>query len=175
MVKQFAQMTIFEHRSVASAVEQLGQQMMATLISQTLQALMVKEDAAARERMIDAKSSAVSAFKWVMQDVPFPFNAALAPVAAAAAFAGIMAFEHGGEIPGSGPVPIMAHGGEHVVTKALNDQVKNSHGRGGGGHTVNVHTTIHAVDAAGFEKLLDKHATVVQRHVTGQLRKMNRK
>jgi len=39
-----------------------------------------------------AATAAAHAFKWVMEEVPFPANVALAPAAAAAAFAGVMAF-----------------------------------------------------------------------------------
>jgi hypothetical protein len=37
-----------------------------------------------------------------------------------------MAYEQGGEIPGAGPVPIIAHGGETVVTKALTERVRHA-------------------------------------------------
>ena len=48
---------------------------------------------------MEAGSAARSAFKWVMEDVPFPANAVMAPIAAGAAFAGVMAFEEGGKVP----------------------------------------------------------------------------
>ena len=85
-----------------------------------------------------------------------------------------MAFERGGEIPGSGPLPIIAHGGETVVTKALTDQVRGNTG-GGRGHTINITHHIHAVDAAGFERVLQKNASAIQRHVHAELRKQNRR
>ena len=86
-----------------------------------------------------------------MDHVPFPANAVLAPIAAGAAFAGVMAFEQGGDIPGTGPQHIIGHGGESVVTKALSDRVKESEGRGGKRpSTIQFH--IHGIkDADGFK------------------------
>lgn len=55
----------------------------------------------------------------------------MAPIAAGAAFAGVMSFEQGGRIPGSGPVPIMAHGGETIINKGLTDRLEAAEGRGG--------------------------------------------
>ena len=103
---------------------------------------------------------------------PWPIDMG-APAAGASAMVSAMAFEYGGEIPGSGAVPIMAHGGETVVTKALTDQVKGNRSGGGGGHTVHVTQHIHTMDAEGFERVLAKNASAVQRHVTSTLRKMN--
>jgi hypothetical protein len=150
LVKQFGVMTMFTNQSVASALEQIGKKQLASLVDNTLQALMVKEDAAAREKLIDAKSSAVSAFKWAMEGLPFPVNAVLAPIAAGAAFAGVMAFEQGGSIPGHGPVPIVGHGGETVVTKALTDRVEASEGRGKRGTGNHFHIS-GVKDADGFK------------------------
>jgi hypothetical protein len=151
MVKQFGAMTIFQHQSAAAAIEQIGKQELSTFIDNTIQALMVKKDAAMQEKLIDAESSARSAFKWAMSGLPFPVNAVVAPIAAGAAFSGVMAFEQGGFIPGSGPVPVLAHGGETVISKKLTDQVAQSEGRGGRQpSTIQFH--IHGIkDADGFK------------------------
>jgi len=171
LVKQFASMTLFENKSVAAAIEQIGKQMLQTMIDQTLQALMVKEDANAREKLGDAKTAAANTWNAVSAiPVVGPF---LAPPMAAAAFAGVMAFETGGEIPGSGPVPIIGHGGETVVTKQLTDQVKNNTGSGGK-HNITYSPTIHALDADGVKRTLDKHSALFTQHFTNTLRKMNR-
>lgn len=113
---------------------------------------------------------------------PWPIDA-MAPAMGAAAFGAAMSFEVGGKIPGEGAVPIIGHGGETVVTKALTDRVEAAEGRGSTSNTVthgdthnhvHVHTSINAVDASGFEGLLNKHANVVSRHVHNTLRRMNR-
>jgi hypothetical protein len=132
LAKQFAHLALFEHQNMAAALEQMGKKELSDLVDNTLQALIVQKDAAAQERLIDAKSSAVSAYKSVYASgIPWPFNSVLAPIAAGAAFAGVLAFEHGGDIPGTGPQHIIGHGGETVVTRALTDRVKESEGRGG--------------------------------------------
>jgi len=58
----------------------------------------------------------------------------------------LMAFEKGGKIPGEGAVPILAHGGETVVTKALTDRVERSESSGNahaGNMNVNYSPTYH--------------------------------
>jgi hypothetical protein len=61
----------------------------------------------------------------------------LAPEAAAAAFAGVMAFESGGMVPGYGPVPAIVHGGEMILNQDQQRALGN-----GGGHTFNYHQHI---------------------------------
>jgi hypothetical protein len=76
---------------------------------------------------VDAKAAAAHAFKWVMEDVPFPANVALAPAAAAAAFAGVMAFgafEKGGIVPETGMN--LLHKNEMVLDPGLSNFVRNA-------------------------------------------------
>jgi hypothetical protein len=105
---------------------------------------------------------------------PFPIDA-LAPSMGATAFASAMSFHGGGEIPGYGDVPIMAQGGETVVTRQLTEQVKNNRGGGGGGgHTFHSHYNISAIDANGVAGMLKKHSDVFAKHVTSQIRRLNK-
>ena len=90
------------------------------------------------------------------------------------AFAKALAFEQGGEIPGAGPVPIIAHGGETVVTKHLTDQVKNGGIAGSGATHIHYSPQIHAVDSDGVERMLKKHSAIFTRHVTSQMRRLNK-
>jgi hypothetical protein len=99
---------LFQFNNMSKAFEHLGEEMIQHALTNLLQMSAIDR----KKELMDAKAAAKSAFKWVMQDVPFPVNAVLAPIAAAGAFAGVMAFEQGGEIPGSGAVPIIGHGGE---------------------------------------------------------------
>ena len=139
--------SIVEGKNMAQAFAQMGKQMTESATENMIKMLLLDDMKQAK----DAGHAAASAFKWVMADVPFPMNAAIAPVAAAAAFAGVMAFEHGGEIPGIGAQPIIGHGGETVVTKALTDRVKDSEGRGRGRQQPNVNITVVAKDADSFK------------------------
>lgn len=81
-----------------------------------------------------AYTAGASAFKWVMQEVPFPLNVALAPIAAAAAFTGVMAFSviksaEGGEyMVGSsagGAVPYLLHARESVMPAGIADPMRD--------------------------------------------------
>jgi hypothetical protein len=139
--------SIIEGQNMAQAFAQLGKQMAASAMDSLIQ----METIEGRKKLLNAKGAATSAFKWVMQDVPFPVNAVLAPIAAGAAFAGVMAFEHGGQIPGHGPVPIVGHGGETVVTKALTDRVEASEGKGAGKRPVTIVQNIMTKDADSFK------------------------
>ena len=107
-----------------------------------------------------------------MSEVGWPAALAVGPVV----FSEAMVFAQGGEVPGYGmgdTVPAMLTPGETVVTKQLTDQVKNSVGAGRGGD-IHVHTSVNAVDAAGFEGLLKKHAALITRHVGREMRRQNR-
>jgi len=111
---------------------------------------------------------------------PWPIDA-MAPAMGAEAFAAAMSFEVGGKIPGQGAVPIIGHGGETVVTKALTDRVESSEGKGQsatkGGDThihYNDNSQHHAIDSEGMDKVLKKHRTTITRHIKDIVRKGNR-
>ena len=105
-------------------------------------------------------------------------NPIVGAIEASAAFVGVMAFEQGGLIPGIGAVPIIGHGGETVVTKALTDRVESSERGGGKGsgsqNTWNFSPTVHAMDAEGVDRVLAKHSSVFQRHIAATVRRMNK-
>jgi hypothetical protein len=139
--------SLVESKNMAQGFEDMGKQMLEAATENMVKMILLGDMKQAK----DAAHAAGSAFKWVMEDVPFPLNAALAPAAAAAAFAGVMAFEQGGAIPGSGPVPIIGHGGETVVTKALTDRVEASEGRGKGRKPVTINMQVITKDADSFK------------------------
>lgn len=95
---------------------------------------------------------------------PWPIDA-LAPAMGAEAFGAALAFasaETGGIIPGSGPVPILGHGGETIVTKALTDRVEQSEGRSsdnGGKREGDSHFHAHitAFDGDDVVRTLQRH------------------
>ena len=147
---------LFDHKHAAKALEQIGRQMLETQVEQGMLALMGQETQAEREALIAAKKAARGAYSSVMDSgLPAPIAFPLAVAAGAAAFAGTMAFEQGGEIPGIGAVPIIGHGGETVVTKALSDQVKSGglNNRGGDSH---VHIHASAMDAEGLDRVFEQ-------------------
>jgi hypothetical protein len=105
-------------------------------------------------------------------------------VFAAAAFAGVMAFDGGGIVPGVGRgdiVPAMLTPGEGVVPGGVMDGLAKMARAGamGGGqhfhlHGVSFAPTIHALDGDGVDEILDKHQHKFQRSFEIALRKMNR-
>jgi hypothetical protein len=119
-----------------------------------------------------AGANAVASFS----AAPWPIDMG-APAFGASMMAAAMSFEIGGKIPGAGAVPIIGHGGETVVTKALTDRVESAE-HGGSGSGMRMHATfaphIHAVDAEGVDRMLEKHGAVFHRHIASTLRKMNK-
>ena len=112
-------------------------------------------------------------------------NPIIGAIEAAAAFVGVLAFAEGGTVPGAGvgdTVPAMLSPGETVVSRVLTDHVAaTASGSGSKGnsdvhntHNWNFQPTVHAMDAEGVDRVLAKHASVFQRHVGAQLRRMNK-
>jgi hypothetical protein len=144
------------------------------MAEQMIKNLLMMELTGDKEKLINAKAAYGRAFKAMAGIPPAPM---WGYAAGAAAFASVMSFEVGGKIPGEGAVPIVGHGGETVVTKALTDRVESSeHGgsKGGGMPSINYAPQIHAVDATGVDAMLSKHASVFQRHITAAVRRMNK-
>jgi len=109
---------------------------------------------------------------------PWPIDAGAVGMGATT-FAGAMAFEQGGLIPGAGAVPIIGHGGETVVTKALTDRVESAERNGGSSGTsiTNNFGDAHVeggVDAKQFEKALQRHSKTLERHVRTTIKKLSR-
>jgi hypothetical protein len=169
--------SIIEGKSMGQAFAQLGKKMLETAMENLIEMILLQD----LKKEKDAGSAAASAYTHVMNEPLPPWLAfPLAIAAGAEAFAGVMAFDQGGLVPGYGnydSVPAMLTPGESVVTKALTQQVENSQGGSSNqGHTVHIHMgDVHAVDAKGFEGLLEKHAAVVGKHVQSQMRRMHRK
>lgn len=67
----------------------------ASMSSGATQGIGILSALAKAQILVEAGQSGAAAFRSVMQVVPFPFNAVLAPIAAAAAFAATMAFGSG--------------------------------------------------------------------------------
>jgi hypothetical protein len=124
------------------------------------------------EKNATAGSAAGHAYDAVVR-IPF-VGPVIAPGVAAIAYGAVMAFEKGGEIPGSGPVPIIGHGGETVVTKALTDQVAAANGKGSKGHTFHFAPVIHAIDANGVDTMLQHHEHVFVKRMNSWARRMNK-
>jgi hypothetical protein len=164
-VVKTAAKSIMEGKNMAQAFAQMGQQMAESALENALKMILTGD----MQKLADAKLAAANAYA-AASSIPL-VGPALAPAAAATAFASVMAFEKGGEIPGSGAVPIIAHGGETVVTKALTDQVRNNTGTKP--HVLNYAPSITAIDSDGVKGMLQEHAAEFQDHFEGSIRRMN--
>lgn len=139
--------------------------------------VMMQQD---KERLGDARKAATSAYA-TGEKIGGPAGGVLGPVFAAAAFAGVMAFESGGIVPGIGRgdvVPAMLTPGEGVIPGGVMDnldKMAKSGGFGGGNHHAHVNPTynLQAPDVSGMEKILDKHSGTLTKHVENTLRKLN--
>lgn len=162
--------SIVMNKSLAASFRQTGEQM----AEQMIKNLLMMELTGDKEKLINAKAAYGRAFKAMSGIPPAPIWGF---AAGAAAFAAVMSFEVGGKIPGEGAVPILGHGGETVVTKALTDRVESSENggsKGGGMPSITYAPQVHAVDATGVDAMLSKHASVFQRHITAAVRRMNK-
>jgi hypothetical protein len=111
--------------TIANSLLKTGEQMIANAVLQKsiLDGTKVS-DAAAAARHTFASVAAIPIIGW-----------ALAPEAAAAAFAAVMAFERGGITPAGGPTLAMLHPKEMVLDQTLTRHVMESAGNGGGSST----------------------------------------
>lgn len=113
-----------------------------------------------KEKLMAAKTAAAKQFK-AYSDIPEPVPA----IAAAAAFATVMAFEQGGIVPSGGPDEdrhvSLLRPNEMVLPPDLSQKVQDMAARpgsgGGGGQVIH----IHAMDAADVKRLFMKHSSAL--------------
>jgi hypothetical protein len=124
----------------------------------------------------DAGLAAAGTFAWWSSIFP-----PAAPAAAEAAygigmsFAGLAAFEKGGIVPSDQMA--FVHKNEMVLPAAISQRLQTMTGQPGalpGGHVVNFHYSprVSAVDAAGFEEVLNRHSDVAFKVFSRRLKKM---
>jgi hypothetical protein len=113
----------------------------------------------------DAAIAAANTYN-VISGIPLvgPF---LAPAAAAAAYAAVVAYESfdvGGIIPGSGAVPIMGHGGERVLTQTQTNTFDKIANNSSTTNNPQIHNHMHyngqvsMYDRTGGRSMLRAHA-----------------
>jgi hypothetical protein len=170
--------SIMGHQTWARTLESLGDQVVSGAIKNSLMILMQQD----KERLGDARTAAANSYSAVSA-IPIvgPF---IAPVAAAGAFAAVLAFDNGTDrVPGVGRgdiVPSMLSPGEGVVPGGVMDGLRNVARNGGFDQhpsmTVHVRPTYHVstIDGDGMRATLEKHTDQLQHHFEGVIRKMNR-
>jgi hypothetical protein len=170
---------LMRHESFGKMIVGIGDQIASGMMQNAIKSILM--DDMTKER--DAAKAARKMYLAGME-FPFPVNVVMAPTMAAAAFASVMAFEVGGIVPGVGRgdiVPAMLTPGEAVLPKDLTEGLTNAAKFGNlGGQSGDIHVhvhhnpTIHALDAQGMERVLQKNAHVLTRHFHNELRKLNR-
>jgi hypothetical protein len=127
------------------------------------------------EKETDAKLAATKAWTMAM-GLPVPLNFVAAPIMAAAAFAGAMAFEQGG-LTGEGGLSVL-HPKEMVLPQHLSDFVQKAASGASGdtsnpAHSFNYTAHINAIDSTGMADALKDHGELMFKMVQGQMRNRN--
>jgi hypothetical protein len=135
--------------------------------------LAIHQTIADKKKLTDAKSAFHGAYA-ATSDIPI-IGPVLAPIAGAAAFAAVMAFEKGGIVPQDAYA--LVHHNEMVLPAPIASFIVNAasqgSGNGGGQNHFVFAPTVHAVDAEGVDRMLTKHADTFHRHVKAHMRRLN--
>jgi hypothetical protein len=171
--------SIMGHESWSRMVTSFAGQAAEGMIRNSL-LIMMQQD---REKLSTARSAAATAYA-NGEKYGGPAGFILGPVFAAAAFAGVMAFQSGTDrVPGLGTgdtVPAMLAPGEGVVPGGVMDNLRKMAASGsmGGGTTVHLHHSptyhVQTIDGDGIRGVLTEHSDEFARHMQGEIRKMNR-
>jgi hypothetical protein len=165
------------HQSFASMMNSLGDQVVSGMLQNAIKSIMIGK-MTQQSNAVKAASDAYANGEAIPVVGPV-----LGPVWAAAAYAGVMAFQDGGIVPGIGKgdkVPAMLEPGEGVVPGGVMDNLRKmaSSGTMGGGNHYHAHMSptyhVQALDSGGIEKVLDKHSQTLAKHVSNEMRKLNR-
>jgi hypothetical protein len=170
-VNQFLAKTLSGQETWANAAIQLYKKVSDQFIlnvlkmaEQYLVGLATQKAGALSQIEVDAKTAAAGAYA-ATSSIPI-IGPVLAPIAAAAAFTGVLAFgafEQGGIVGGSSgmAVPIIAHAGERVLSapqtqnfeRMVNQSTQNSN------RNINLHyaPNVSAFDRSGFRSTLNAH------------------
>jgi hypothetical protein len=166
--------SIMGHQTWAHMITSFAEQAATGFIQNSLTVMMHQDKA----RLSDARKAATSAYA-TGESMGGPAGIVLGPIFGAAAFAGAMAFQEGGIVPGVGRgdiVPAMLEPGEGVVKNTAMDKLN----KGDMGNSTHFHVQahyaphVHAVDATGVDKMLTKHGDLFQKHFQTTLRRMNK-
>lgn len=170
--------SIMRHQTWAQTLTSLSNQVVSGMLENAIKSIMTDD-------MTKERDAAAAARKAYLAGVSMggPAGVVLGPIFAAAAFAGVMAFEGGTDsVPGVGRgdvVPAMLTPGEGVVPGGVMDGLRNVARNGGfeGGNRTLVaprfEPHIHAMDAEGVDRVLTKHQAIFHQHVERAVRKVN--
>src|SRR5581483_1531320 len=170
--------SITGHQTWSKMILSMGDEAVSGMIKNSMLILLQQD----KERLGDARTAAGNVYSSISA-IPIigPF---IAPVAAAGAFAAVMAFESGTDrVPGVGRgdiVPTMLEPGEGVVPGGVMDGLRHIAQHGGFNQRPSISIYphfaphIHAMDAEGVDRVLTEHGDRFQAHFENVLRKANR-
>lgn len=168
----------------ATAAGQAGQTAATQIGASTRTNIGIIEDLKSIARA--AAVAAAHAFKWVMEVVPFPINYPMAAAAAAATFAGVMAFDALASAAGGAVIPhdmvMKVHENEWVlpsrISQGLNTMISSGQAGGGAGGAgmgmglrINYAPVVHTMDARGMHDILSEHAGVLTSVIRREIRR----
>jgi hypothetical protein len=166
------------HETLGKSAARMYDQMTTSLLKNLavaalaqMEGLALHKTVAAQKQLTDAKGAAGGAYN-ALADVPIigPF---IAPIAAATAFAAVMAFDEGGMVPATQMA--LVHSGEAVLTPQQTENLKAAADEGGGDTHYHDHTTtITTMDSADFKSFLKRNpgalsAGIEHAHKNGHL------
>jgi hypothetical protein len=131
-----------------------------------LEGLALHKSIAAQKQLSDAKGAAAGTYN-ALADIPI-IGPVIAPIAAAGAFAAVMAFDEGGMVPSTQMA--LVHSGESVLTPQQTENFKNmtenppNPGTDSGSRGGDIH--IHAMDASSFQSFLKRNPGALSAGVT---------
>ncbi|MBB5059097.1 hypothetical protein HDF16_003820 [Granulicella aggregans] len=167
------------HKSFASMMSSIGNEVVSGMMQNAIKAM----EANLLGKESDAAKAARTAYN-IGLSYGGPAGMILGPVFAGIAFSSVSGFQEGTDmVPGIGKgdkVPAMLEPGEGVVPGGVMDNLRKmaSSGSMGGGNHYHAHMSptyhVQALDSGGIEKVLDKHAATLARHVGNEMRKLNR-
>jgi hypothetical protein len=155
--------------SLSKAASKMYQEMTTALITNLVKAaaaelegMALHKTIAAQKQLSDAKGAAAGAYN-ALAGIPY-IGPVIAPIAAGAAFAAVMAFDQGGMVPTTQMA--LVHAGEGVLTGPQVDTLRQAADNGGlgnsqGGETHVHNTTIQAMDASSFQSFLKRNPSAL--------------
>jgi hypothetical protein len=152
------------HETLAKAATKMYEQMTTTLITNLVKAMAAEVEGAALHKTLaaekqfsDAKGAAAGAYN-ALAGIPY-IGPIIAPIAAAGAFAAVMAFDEGGMVPMTQMA--LVHSGEAVLTPSQTQNLQAAADNMGGGTTHNHNWNISAMDGASVHRVLKNNLPAV--------------
>jgi hypothetical protein len=175
-ISQSLTSVLMRQQTFAQMMGSLGNQIVSGMMQTAIQSMLAMDMTKEKDAAAAARKAFLAGWHF-----PFPANIVAAPALGAMAFAAAMAFNEGGMVPGVenfDSVNAKLTPGETVIPKQMTERLNRAAEGGDSKPHVHVHVShnpvIQALDSQGMDRVLEKHADKLSRHVEHTLRKMNR-